>query len=609
MDNPLEKYPEVYDYILTEETEFKTREIPLGSNWTWNMYKHIDRSFLMKNSQFWEGNNDFNGNLRPFKNIIIPIANVNYRTEGFDVKDVNLYVNSKEDFHLSLLARKFHAKWAKKYSIDSAIDESVVSDYDYGLTLVKNVNEQRPEIIQLQQLAFCDQTDILSGPICLKHNYSIDQLLDMKGKWYDDEIDRTILKAKFAKAVGDRTAETPSKYVEVYELHGMFPDSWLNEDNDDYVDEGKYSKQLHIVTYYKDQDARKGICLFKGKETKEVFKAKKRDDIYGRACGRGGIEELFHPQIWTNYSEIHLQNMLKATSKVILQTADAELAKNNRLGNLKDGQILKHKENMPLSQVVIQPLNKAAFDGYVNMWEQTARTIGSASDPALGLNPVSGTPLGTTEIVTNQGQGIHEYRQGQMATFWGEIYRDWVMDYLEKEIVKGDAWIDELTFEELQEVADTFATNHSNDRIKQIILAGGLPTPEEQETFRQTVKAQFMKGGKKRFLEIAKEEFSELPLEVEFSIAGKQKNMAEVVSKLNAIFRGIFANPAVLQQPGMATLFNDILENSGLSPIDFTSLTVPTPQPAQGQAPPQGQPPQAPQGQPSPLQPSLATSQ
>lgn len=573
MDNVSEKFLDIYEYVLTEETDFKTRKIPLASNYHWGMFEHIDRSYHLLNSQFTKGDNDFS---RPVNNIILPIRAVNIRSEGFDIKDIEVFVNDSENYHKSLLARKFHSKWAKKYSIDTAIDESVESHYDYGLALVKNVNEERPEVVQPQTIAFCDQTDILSGPICLKHNYSIDQLVDMKGKWYSKEIDRAVLMSKFVKtSSGDLKAKTPGKYVEVYELHGTFPESWLGKEKlgEKWVDTGKYVPQIHIITYYIDEGEKKhGICMFKGKEPKPVFKAIKRDSIFGRACGRGGIEELFHAQIWTNNAVIHLQQMLEATSKVILTTTDKKL-KNQKLSNMKHGQIVDVDKEGRLEQLIIQPINKNAFDNNVNKWEQVARTIGSASDPQLGLNPVSGTPLGTTEIVTSQGQGIHEYRRGKIATFWGEIYRDWVLQYLADEMNKGDKWLEELTLEELQEVADKVSINTSNKRIKEMVLSGKMLTKQEQEVMTQLIKEDFLKGGKKRFLEIMKGEFKDLPLDVEFSIAGKQKNLAEVVSKLNAVFRAVFANPAILQQPGMGELFNEILESSGLSPINFTGLT------------------------------------
>lgn len=564
---------DVFAYIKAEKTAYETRGVPLTDNWEWSMFKHINRSYSLKNSKFTSGKND---DKRPFKNIIIPIANVNYRTEGFDVKDVEPYVDDKDYFHLSLLARKYHEKWARENHIDTAIDESVESDFDYGLMLVKNVNERRPEVVPLQRIAFCDQTDILSGPICEMHQYSIDQLLDMKGRWYEEAVDQAVLQAEAKKSVSlaKKDAKTPGKYIEVYELHGTFPKTWLNtKDNEEYTKEDGYCRQIHIVTYYKSAEGREeGICLFKGKEKKPIYKAKKRTNRFGTACGMGGIEELFDPQTWTNYSEIHIQKMLEATSKVIIKASKGVVDRNN-FTELKSNQILKAESGEILEQVVLQPFNKAAFDNYTNSWEQQARVLGSASDPALGLNSKSGTPLGETQIVTTQGEGIHEYRQGKNAEFWHEIYVDWVIDYLKRDMNKGDEWVDELSLEELQEVAERVSTNQANRRVVEMVLANQSVTEEDKEFMRNFIKEEFMKGGKKRFLKIVEKEFEKLPLKLKFNIAGKQKYMAEIVNKLNAVFRTVFANPAVLQAPGMEQLFNQILESSGLSPINFAGFT------------------------------------
>lgn len=579
MNDVVEKIPNIYEYIVAEENAWRTARVPLASNWRdWSMYDHIDRSFTLKNSRFYQGTQDYR---RPFNNIILPIANVNYRTEGFDVKDVQIYVDNAENYHKSFFARKFHNWWAKENDIDTAIDESVESYFDYGLALLKNVNSARPEVVPLQQIAFCDQTDIMAGPICIKHHYSVSELLEMKGKWNAAEIDKTILMARFAKPTieGD-TTKTPGKYVEVYELHGMFPESWLGAEKlgSEWEDTGKYSPQVHIVTYYvnENEQNKNGICLFKGKEPKPIFKALVRDPIFGRACGRGGIEELFHPQIWTNYSELQISQMLEAVSKVILKTNKKKITALNNFSNMKTGQIVDLDGDGTLEQLVLQPYNKGAFDNFVNKWEQTARIIGSASDPALGLNPVSGTPLGTTEIVTQQGIGIHEYRQGKIATFWAEVYRDWVLPHLSKEINKGSKWLDELSLAELQDVAEKITTKQSNDKIKEMVLNGELPAQEEIDQFRITLKEVFMKGGNKRFLEIIKDEFAGLPTDVEISIKGKQKNLAEVTSKLNSVFRTLLTPgviQAVQQSEGLSDLLNQIFESVGFSPVNFGTIT------------------------------------
>lgn len=600
MTNTVEKQEElannVFEYIKTEKTAYETRGVPLTPNWEWSMFKHIHRSFSLKNSQFTSGNND---GKRPFKNIIIPIANVNYRTEGFDVKDVELYVNDPDYFHLSLLSRKYYEKWAYENHIDTAIDESAESHFDYGLILAKNVNERRPEMVPLQRIAFCDQSDILSGPICEKHDFSIDQLLNMKGKWDEEAIDIAVLQAQAKKNVSlaNKDAKTPGKYIEVYELEGVFPLTWLNTDGDEkaegegedysYTEEDGYHLQTHLVTFYKNSEGKDtGICLYKGKRKKSIYKAYKRTNRFGTACGMGGIEELFDAQTWTNYSEIHLQKMLEATSKVVLKASKGVIDRNNTT-EVKNNQIFKVENGEVFEQVVIQPFNKAAFDNYVNSWEQNARTIGSASDPALGLNSKSGTPLGETQIVTTQGEGIHEYRQGKIAEFWHEIHVDWVIDYLKADMNRGDEWVDELSLSELQEVAERVATNHANKRVVEMILANQDVTEEDKQFMRNFIKEEFMKGGKRRFLKIMKDEFKKLPLKLKFNIAGKQKYMAETVAKLNGVFRQIFANPAILQAPGMSELFNNILESSGLSPINFASFTKPQEAPVQSPVQPE----------------------
>lgn len=573
-----EKVENVYSFVLNEEGRYRTERVPLGSNWRdWNMYEHIDRSFLLKNSKFYLGDQDYR---RPFNNLIIPIANVNYRSEGFDVKDVQMYVDNPDNYHKSFIARKFHNWWAKENNIDGAIDDSVVSYFDYGLVLLKNVNEARPEVVQLQQIAFCDQTDIMSGPICLKHHYSITDLQDMKGRWNSNEIDKVIMQAKTKKDVdsadGDE-AKTPGKYVEVYELHGTFPENWLGAERlgPEWEDGGKYSPQVHIISYYVspvDGKSKVGVTLFKGKEPKPVFKALKRDKIHGRACGRGGIEELFHSQIWTNYSELHVAQMLETVSKVVLTTNKKKIASLNNWSHIKSGQIIDLDGDGNLNQLPLQPINKQYFDFQINKWEQVARTLGGASDTTLGEEPKSGTPLGTVEIIASQGQGTHQYRQGQIAAFWQEVYRDWVLPHLQREINKGHKWLDKLSMDELEELAERVADKQTNDKIKKRILSGNIVTEEERGLFRELAMEEFRKGGEQRFLEAVKDEFKGLPMDVEINIVGQKANLAEMVSKLNSVFRTLFtpgAIQALQQNKELGKLLNEILETAGLSPISY----------------------------------------
>ena len=562
----------VFEYIQTEKTAYETQGVPLASNWEWKMFDHIDKSFQLKNSQFTKGVNDFN---RPYKNIMIPILNVSYRSEGFDVKNIEAFVNDSDQYYKSFVVNKFHPKWARRNHIDTFIDDTVESYVDYGLAISKDLNGVRPECVPLQRIAFCDQTDVLSGPICEKHQYSIDALLDMKGRWYDDEIDMAIVQAEAKKniSLAQKDVSTPGKYVEVYELEGVFPETWLNkEGEEEYTDEQNYVRQVHIVTFYKQANGEKaGICLFKSKRKKSIYKAIKRDNIFGRACGRGAIEELFHPQIWTNYTEIQMKEMLDKGAMMIMQTTDKELAQRNKVSDLSKGEIMYVKDGASLSRVDMQVPNVGAFNNFTTLWEQNARAIGSASDPQLGINPASGTPLGTTEIVTSQGIGIHEYRQGKIAEYMYEIYQDWILKYLVEDINKGDKWIEELSLKELREVSEAVAINTTNQQIINMVLSNEMVTPEEQDLMIQLTKENWRKKGQKQFIETVENEFRDIPIDVEMNVAGKQKDMQMIATKLNNIFRFVFANPQALANEGLSDLFNQILEASGLSPINFSS--------------------------------------
>ena len=582
---------DIYSFVTKQKEVYESGVgVPVAGNWMWSMYKHINYSMLMKNGQFPIIQTELGE--KPKKNIILPILNVAHRTEGFDVKDIELYVNDKDYFHLSFLARKFHANWAIENGLDTFIDE-VVEGLDYGFVLVKNVNNKRPEYVDPQMIAFCDQSDIKSGPIGLKHQYSVDQLKDMvKQGWYENEIDMAIFNAQQEKSnsqAGNTKQESPSKSIEVYEVEGVFPESWLkkgDETHDSKLKEGKYTLQTHVVTYLQNSDNTKtGLCLFKGKRKESIFKVLIVSPIFGRAAGRGRVEELFEPQIWTDFNLIHMTNMLREASKVIHITDDKGFTTRNNTKNLTGGEFLIKEQGAEMGQLNTQPVNYQLFDRASQEWEQHARTTGSASDPALGLNPVSGTPLGTTQTVVAQGEGIHEYKRGKIALFIGnEIYTDWVLEYLVADMNKGMEWADELSLDEMQDLADRVMTNSFNKYIKDKILSGETVTEEQMVPLRELFKKEFTKSSKK-FLKIVKDEFSKLPLKVKVNVAGKQKDLAKVADKLTNVFRTIFANPQgfieTMKIPGASKAFNEMLEASGLSQMDFSQLPEQTMQPVE----------------------------
>ena len=570
------------------------------------MNDQIETTYLYINSQLITGKNDY----KPVKNITRPILNLQHRTEDIEMKNVQIYVNDSTKYHLSFLVKKYHDDvFVIENDMETFLDELNVERIDYGAGLSKQLDKPRPEVVPLQSIAFCDQTDMLSGPIGIRHYFSPDQLLDMKKVGWGETangathtLEETIMLSREEKEKDGTFTKTPGRYIEVREVHGNMPKRFA----DPTYTGVEYETRIFIVCFYKPKESQdeKGIILFTKPELESPFKVIKRDPVYGRALGFGGAEELFEPQVWVNYNMIRKQSMLDSAAVTILKSTDPTIAAKHPSGlkNLKNLEVLDIAPDTDVAQVDTFPRNVALFDRSTEEWEIHAQRMGSANDTQLSDNPPSGTPFALQELVTNESQGLHEYRRGQYAKHLEEIYNDWIIPHIQKKITEGSKFLSELSLEEMDFVVEKLVTNETNKMMIKKALNLELVTPEEREFFEQEVRDKFKKKGNKHFIEILKGEFKRVPLGVKVSIAGKSKNLAQHTEKLVNIFRQVVSNPAVLQIPAMAKIFNDIIESAGLDPVDFSAITkeqIQATQPQPQQAEPQAQPQLATSGTPS----------
>jgi hypothetical protein len=543
------------------------------------MAEHIERCFNVSNGWFHSGKND---GTRPYDDIVTPIIDVAFRLEGFDVKDIYPYVNDVEQAYKSFIVRKYHPQWARNNQIDTFIDDVVESSIIYDLVLIKDV-KRNPEVINLQDIAFCDQTDVLSGAIGIRHYSTPAELQEYKGKWNDEKIDEVITMAKASKKVSmanDQEAKTTDKNIEWFEVYGNFPETWYKEDGDP----NKYVPQLHILNFYTTSEGKKqGITLWSGKDVKltDRFKALKIDRIRskGRACGRSIVERLFEPQVWQNYSGIKLKKMLD--NAVNLLQTDSDEYGNKKITDLKENTVIKHEPGKPLTKIDMGIQNFSAVESYQDRMKNGAMMLGSASEAALGIAPASGTPFALQNLIVQQGEGIHEYRRGKIATFFADVlYPEWFIPDMVAEMNGGKKFSEDLSADELAKVADQIAKNVVNKHLKDIILKGGKPTPDMQKVLEDVVRKEFMKGGERQFFEVMKGELTDVPIKVFINVAGKQKNLAKDADKLSNII--MFALKAGVPLQTLSKPINELLEASGLSPIDF-NLIPETPPPTQTQ--------------------------
>lgn len=594
--------PSIFSYIKAEENKFETEEITLGDNWSWNLRNHVQMIFHLKNGVFYTGENNW---LRAFKNVMEPVINLTLWTEDIELKDVTFFIENDDGKVLSFLVKKYHDEvYARENDLDLLFDELTESDVEYGGVLLQK-GVKVPEVLPLMSLAFCDQTDILGGPMGIKFYFSPDKLRGMsKYGWGEEKNGATISLEELCLLAGDQKSsaslseeknDVSGKTIEVYVVRGNLPEQYL-KDNDNMED---HYNQLQVVAFYTDKEGKKqGVTLYRKKEEEGNLKFFTSKKVYQRALGRGVGETLLHPQIWTNFLTIHKTNLLESASKVPLQTDDQNFTNRNKIQDMENLEVAVLEEGKQIRRIDTAAVaNIQLYSNEINEWWSFAQTAGSANDPLMGKEATSGTTFRGQERTVAQGQGLHNKRRGQRAKFIEELYRDWIIPDIKKEILKGKKFLASLTNEELNWIAERLAIVESNQIIKDAILyKGKYVTKEQQDALIEVRKQANLKKGNRQLVEILKGEFQDVEIKMGINIAGKQKDLAQLSDKLLSIFQFIFSNPAGFQQamqiPALAKSFENILEFGGMSIGDFSSLLNVQPQQQPMQQPTQGQQPQ-----------------
>ena len=569
----------IFEYATQEESSYKTREIQVSDNVTWNMYTYLTQGFNLKNGWFINASNNLLTK-HPFKNIILQILEFRYAAEDRDVKDILFHIDDPEKHHISFLVKKY---WKNVYTvendIDSFIDDIIEEKVDFGGCLVEKGSGAVPKARGLREIAFCDQTDLLGGPIGFKFNFSPDALRDKaKLGWGDEKngadipLERLIFNAKNQKDAPAQEGlqnQVTGKNIEVYVVRGQMPESYLNDSGKEEV----MVNQIQVIAFYQDEknpNNKTGVTLYKNKETEEVFKFHTPKKIYNRALGKGTIEELTDAQIWTNFAEIQKVNMLKAASKIVFQTTDESYANRQKIRDMENLEITTTKDGATISQVPTGSPNIQLFNQALVEWENHARILGGATEALLGIQPPAGSPFRLQERVVFEGKKPHERRAGKFDKFLEEIIRDWVLPHMAREITKGKKFLVTLSYDEMAWLTERIATNRAAKEQVEAVLSGRIP--EDFEALKERFRQDFAQGGNEKFLEILKDELKGIEMKVEIVVSNKQTDLGLMVDKLVNVLRQYLAAPQMRQDPIATKLLNKILEASGLSSVDFDAV-------------------------------------
>jgi len=580
---------DVFSILKKAKHEYKDQTIEVVEGYEFSQYETLRKADLYVNSIFTSGRKDGLGRDKPFYNISKHRLNVAIRATDLDTKDVQIKASRKADYWKSFALTLKNKEWMKKSNFATFLNKVNEARAKYGTGLAKKVMDKGNlsiEVVPWLDL-IVDPVDIFTSPIIQRHYFSPSGLRKMKSAGWDAEAIEDIISdsethGRDAHAAQDDAGqnESNSHLIEIYELHAELPTYLLDEDDQD-EDDTLTVPQMHILyerSGGNDEDV--AHALFSGEQDEIPYKAVDWDKQDGRSLGVGVMEDLFESQIWTNYTTKQTKDMIDMSSKIIFQKhidSDLEVDITNVLTEMETGDVLEAQ----IQQVNNTPTSFPSLSNILQSWDEQATRVSSTFEAKTGETLPSGTPFRSVAIQNQEANSYFSYKREQFGLFVKELYRDWIIPQLIKELEEDSKFAIDLELSELKVIDTAYAKRKANEQIIESILSGKFVTQDQYDVLQEGIMETLQENGSRRFFESASDFFDgDGAYEIDIIVTGEEQNKAAVLESINTALTTVAngqrpdGTNIFLDDPRMAQLFNQLLEIDGnISPISLGSST------------------------------------
>lgn len=565
----------IFDEYKDLKQDYESTSIQIVSGLTFSQYQTIRMVEFYTNSKYLSGPTDSLGRVKPFYNIVNANVDVAVVATDIDRKDIDVTSDNPGEYTKSFILRRLVYNWMGEADFGVTLNDMGDTRARYGGVLVKKCiykedgkDEMKIDVVKWKNV-ITSQNDILNNPI-LEEFYMSAWELSQKDKVWDNVPEAMKM---FRNKSGKYTD------IKIVDIYGAFPKSIFEGDyREGDID---YTLQHHIIAV---KNNGKYVSLFKEEIDEIPYKYCAWKQVAGRDLGRGVVEDGEEAQVWTNDAAIGEKNAFELGSKVFFKTNSQKIG-NNVLTDANNGTIFKLEGQTDIN--VVNTITNALpeFQNLIEKWGKQYDRASAITDALRGETPPSGQPYRLQALVTQQSASQFDYRREEMGLFLEEIFEDWVLPYITKKFNKQFILSSNLFSEtELKKIDENFATeNANNDFVDKFIAnlnAGDKVTTLDQQsydTMKNDYSSKIKQTGKQRFLEVPKDYFKDIECRVTINTTGEQRNKMAILESLSNIINTVSANPAILQDETLRTIFNRILElsGSGISSVDLPSTPAP----------------------------------
>ena len=437
-----------------------------------------------------------------------------------------------------------------------------------------------PMVIPWSRL-IVDQIDFKNNPKIEILELTEGQLRQRKE--YDQDLVEKLCDAVQAReTTGRQRQDNKNNYIKLYEVHGLFPLSYLTGKA---KDEDTYVQQMHVISFVesKEQGKYDDFTLYAGRESKDPYMlVSLLPSTDGSVSLDGSVKLLFDAQWMMNHTAKSIKDQMDVASKLIFQTADANYVGRNVLSAIEQGDIMVHAENKPLTQINNTSHDISTQESYSNMWKSLSNEIAGVSESMLGNTAPSGTAWRQVEAVLNESRSLFELMTENKGLAIEDMIREYVVPHLKKKMNTSDeisAILEDHNIKKLDAMyVPRAAANLAREEAKKALLRGEVPTMDQAQAENQ-VRQGLAQLGNQRFFtpnditdQTWKDALKDLEWDLDVDIVGEGTDNQMVLTTLNTALATV-ANPNYSNNPQAQLIVSKILMATGVvSPIEIASL-------------------------------------
>jgi hypothetical protein len=601
------------DIVKDQERRYTHDTTHISKYVDFNMYDTISTIDAYLNSKFTSGQKDELGREKPFFNICRAAANTWYRATDIDRNDIRIRATSTDTYMSAFIATILLQDWMRKNEFGKYLNEWGLKLARYGsaVTEVFEIDDDLFIRTLPWNMTIIDPVAFDDGPTIKIIEATEDKLRN--NDLYNQNSVEKIIFAKEARETqnGQKKDANNANYYRLYEVHGTFSLAQFKQAKGEEPadgDEKIFFPQMHVLSYVaSDNDNDDCVYLFSGKKENRTHFLHHLLEEEGRSLGIGAVESLFDTQWMVNKSKKMIADQLELASKLLFQTDDINFVGMNALSAMNTGDIMYHETGKPLAPVQNNSHDTGSIENYSEIWKRNGNEIVGISEAMLGATPKSGTAWRQTEAILTQSYNLFETMIENKGFAITEILREAVIPFLKKKLDSPKEIAAKLKSHDIATIDSRFIKNTKNSlvnkEIKSQMIAGNLPTQEEQDMLAQDVETKLqehMSGfGDQRFIkpsEIPEKTWNEvlddLEWDIEIDISGEARNVQEEMATLSTALK-VIMTPGYAQNKEAQMIVSKILNlATGISPVEISqtqSQPQPSSQPAPQASPPQGE--------------------